>query len=1196
MSPSRLTLASLLLLALVTPPTAANPPAAPTGPAFFSDTTVLHGPRSAVLPFHVPTADPDRDRSFRARVTGPLQILTPPEVLAGHTIGFVRVRPKPDLAQPATATLTLQNATLKLQLKPTPLDQPDPLTQPTILAPKQGAAVWGTVTTAVEWPVDPDQPHLANAQPALRIDQGQTLKPIAITRFQNAPYKQAVFEIDTTKLPPGTARLTPILQHNDPDRPDTEGPAIALRVVRPEPDQLLVREAEAPNTQENPIPERYRQQPPPIEQDENASGGRFVRHSGSQPIHTHPLSIESPGWYQLVITARGTSAITVLPNVGLRIDNQNRPLTQGRIAHTDWHRIPVGTPVLLKPEHRTLVPYFENDTSRGRNNDRNLYVDRIELLRLLDPPNAPHNFGQNNPASPSKLGIAFDKLWHGKRVTGDLNLGTRLFLDNAKSQPPPTVELQLNGSVVATQTDFRPRFHLPHAMLQPGDNTLQLTVRHPKLGFAHSATHTVTHLEHPDLQPQSVPPKPYARFPLTDPRWEHGKLIRERHAGDQPVLAFTSNGQAFLNLPPELEGRFTLVLDARGDHFKGAPTAEFALEQGDDNHALDPVNVDQRYSHRAVGQITLQPGPKRLSLAFTNDLYDAKSKGDRNLYIRAVELRPVRPRDTTPPTAAILYPQPDALLAVADALVIEAREDRRLQHAQILLNGKPTALRFNLAADQARHLLPLPLRGIPDGNHRLSVRLTDAAGNTSTTPEVAVQTQQTPADSPTTYRQAVHLLNRFAFGPEPEQLAELLTLGPDAYLRQQLFQTDNDADQRAAANDARTRFPNFGGQYHVIGRGLTTTLLSHQPVRQRFTLFISNHFNTWARKTGASLKAREFEHFAALGAAPFTDLLFASAKSPAMIIYLDQQNSRNRRINENYARELMELHTVGVHGGYSQQDVTKLAHLLTGWTVAREGQFGANHYRYDPLQGQKEGQRVFGLRLDEANPPQRYDRVRHAILMLARHPETARYLATKLAEHYTQNPADPQLIDDLAHTFHRTGGDAAQMLLTLATHPAFADALNTPRLAQPQPYAIGLARNARTNDPHAVDRYLNAAGNRLFDRETPDGYPDADPDYADSNAFIQRWKFAHDLRYHLANTVPPQLRYPPKDTKPGSAQHDAWADRVIDLLALRVTGQPLTPRSHEAARKLMAQSKHTGYEQIKTLATFIAQTPDASLR
>ncbi|MEM6551755.1 MAG: DUF1800 family protein [Planctomycetota bacterium] len=1199
MSPTRLTLASLLLLAATTAGHAhadekATKPA-PT-PTFFTGATVLHGPQSAVLPFKVPTADPDRDRSLHAGTTGPLQIVSPPEVLAGHTIGFVRVRPKPGLSQPTNATLTIGSATLQLRLQPTPLDQPDPLTLPTITTPTEGAAIWGTLTTAVEWPIDPDQPHLANAQPALRLDDNQTLKPVAITQFQNAPYKQAVFEIDAEQLPPGTVRLTPLLQHNDPKRPDTQGRAIALRVVRPEPGHLLTREAEAPNTQDDPIPELYRQQPPRINEDEHASGGKFVNNSGSQPVHTHPLNIESPGWYQLVLRARGSASTALLPNVGFRLNNERRPFTQGRIAHTDWHRVAIGKPILLKPEHRTLVPYFENDTSRGRNNDRNLHVDRIELLRLLDPPNAPHDFGQHNPASTAKLNIAFDTLWHGKHTTGDLALGTRLHLHNAKSQPAPTVELLLNGSIIATQTDFRPRFHLPHALLNPGTNTLQLTVRHPRLGFAQSATHTITHLAHPESQPSSDTPQPHARFPLTDPRWEHGKLIRERAAGHQPVLALTSNGQAVLNLPDELQGRFDLVLDARGDHFKGPPTAEFALEQGPETEALDPFAVDKKYANRTVGQITLEPGPKRLSLAFTNDLYDAKSKGDRNLYIRAVELRAVRPKDATPPTTNILYPKPNALLATADAVVIETREDRRLKHAEILLNGKPTGLRFETPHAQGRHLLPLPLRGIPDGSHTLSVKLTDAAGNTTTSPGVRVQTRQSPADTPTTYQQAVHLLNRFAFGPDPQQLAELLTLGTDAYLQQQLVQSSDRADHLATNNDAHTRFPNFGAHYHVVGRGLTTALLSREPVRHRFTLFISNHFNTWTRKTGGDLKAEEFDHFARLGAAPFTDLLFASAKSPAMIIYLDQQNSRNKRINENYARELMELHTVGVHGGYAQQDVTNLAHLLTGWTTAREGQYGRTIHRYDPLQGQKPGQRMFGLRLDEATPPHRHDRTRQAFLMLARHPQTARYLATKLAEHYTQNPADPQLIDDLAHTFHTTGGDTAQMLLTLASHPAFASAIHTPRLAQPQPYAIGLARTAQTNDPHAVDRYLNAAGNRLFDRETPDGYPDTDTDYADSNAFIQRWKFAHNLRYHLTNTIHAHLRDAPQNAKPGSPEYEAWANRIIDLLALRITGQPLSPRSHQAARKLLAQTKHHGYNQIKPLAVFIAQTPDASLR
>ncbi|MEM1211834.1 MAG: DUF1800 domain-containing protein, partial [Planctomycetota bacterium] len=800
------------------------------------------------------------------------------------------------------------------------------------------------------------------------------------------------------------------------------------------------------------------------------------------------------------------------------------------------------------------------------------------------------------PAHPSRLNAEFEQLLHGQSVTGDLSLTTSTRLRDAKNLDPPSVQLLLNRTPVATQTTLNPTFHVPHQLLKEGPNTLQLRIEHPKAGHSTSTTHTVNALTLKDDYPTDPKPTATARFSVTDPRWDGPKPTRDPRAGNPVTFAFHANGRATLNLPPELEGRFELVLDARGDHFQGPPLAEATLARQADQRVLEPLPIDRQYHNHHAGQIVLQRGAKSLTIAFANDLYDAESKGDRNLYLRAVELRPVRRPDTTPPDGTVVYPKPDALLAVADAVVVDVRENRRLREAEILLNGKPTGLIFATPTTQARHLLPLPLRGIPNGTHTLAIRLTDHAGNTSTTPTVSVQTRQGPTDQPTTYQLAVHLLNRFAFGPDPQQLADLLALGTEAYLRQQLTHTPENPDHLAAQRAARSRFPDFGNHQHLIARGLAAPLQSRQPVRHRFTLFIKNHFNTWIRKVGGDRKAKEAQRFAELGPAPFIDLLLASAKSPAMLNYLDQQSSRGKRINENYARELLELHTVGVHGGYTQEDVTTLAHALPGWTTTSGGQYAPIVFRFDPVQSSPDGRRVFGFRLDEATPAFRYERALRIFRMLARHPQTARYLATKLAEHYTQAPADPALIDHLAHTFHTSGGDTAEMLIALALHPAFRQAIDAPRLAHPFPFALGLGRAVQTLDPYPLDRYLNATGTRLFDRETPDGYPDTDPDYADSNAFTQRWRFAYALRYLLANTIPATLRDPPQNAKPGSPEHAAWADRLIDLLALRVTGQPLGPRSHAAAEKLLAASTSTGYNRLTTLATFIAQTPEASLR
>ena len=132
-------------------------------------------------------------------------------------------------------------------------------------------------------------------------------------------------------------------------------------------------------------------------------------------------------------------------------------------------------------------------------------------------------------------------------------------------------------------------------------------------------------------------------------------------------------------------------------------------------------------------------------------------------------------------------------------------------------------------------------------------------------------------------------------------------------------------------------------------------------------MWAENHFSTWMNKDGSQAKAQEHASFVQLGTAPFFDLLFNSSTSPAMLVYLDQRYSYAHRLNENYAREIMELHTLGVKGGYTQKDVTTLADLLTGWTLADEAPIDGSGgdldrtFGYDTHLNSGNGCRVFGV-------------------------------------------------------------------------------------------------------------------------------------------------------------------------------------------------------------------------------------------
>jgi uncharacterized protein (DUF1800 family) len=367
-------------------------------------------------------------------------------------------------------------------------------------------------------------------------------------------------------------------------------------------------------------------------------------------------------------------------------------------------------------------------------------------------------------------------------------------------------------------------------------------------------------------------------------------------------------------------------------------------------------------------------------------------------------------------------------------------------------------------------------------------------------------------------------------------------------------------------------------------------------------LWSQNHFSTYIRKTEGRRKSDEHEAFAALGVAPFVDLLRASATSPAMLRYLDQERSYARRINENYAREIMELHTLGVHGGYSQADVTALACILTGWSTAghadgRTGPGGegvaVERFRFDPRLSDPSAQTVLGFAFPESPARDRYARVDTALELLASHPATASFVCRKLAEHYCSTPAPDDLVEDLASTFVRTSGEMQAVMRDMAQHPAFWREAAERRIAHPLDFGVRMARVTGETNAHAVGEFLQSSGQGLFERPTPDGYPEDDADSMSSNAMLQRWKLARRAEWQLASFVPGELRYVDRKRE---APTDDETQRIIDLVALRLTGRVLSERSFIAARDVLSGTSGQRDERVRAVATFIGQLPEAGTK
>ena len=332
-----------------------------------------------------------------------------------------------------------------------------------------------------------------------------------------------------------------------------------------------------------------------------------------------------------------------------------------------------------------------------------------------------------------------------------------------------------------------------------------------------------------------------------------------------------------------------------------------------------------------------------------------------------------------------------------------------------------------------------------------------------------------------------------------------------------------DEDQKKAARQAYqqelTRLARESQQ-----RFMLRALYSPNQLQEQMTWFWTNHFNVNARKDGLRALIGDYEEQAirphALG--KFRDLLGATLRHPAMLRYLDNAQNASNRINENYARELMELHTMGVGGGYSQGDVQELARVLTGVGVSlrpldapaltmraaiagdyvRRGLFEFNPTRHD-----------YGAKTLLGQPITRHGlaEVDEALDRLARAPATAQFISRKLAVYFVADEPPQALVDLMAATFRRTDGDIAATLATMFSSPAFAASLGH-QFRDPVHYVVAAVRLAYDGRVVGnVDPMINwttRMGEPLYGHETPDGYPLDRAAWASAGQMTTRFEIA----------------------------------------------------------------------------------------
>ena len=372
-------------------------------------------------------------------------------------------------------------------------------------------------------------------------------------------------------------------------------------------------------------------------------------------------------------------------------------------------------------------------------------------------------------------------------------------------------------------------------------------------------------------------------------------------------------------------------------------------------------------------------------------------------------------------------------------------------------------------------------------------------------------------------------LNRLTFGPRVEERARFTELGLQAYLEEQLaYDSINDFDCEILLSPFKTLkmdanelegisnqlFDNYDREKvpnELRQATLIRQLYSKRQLYEVMVEFWSDHFNIFIEKgNGFFLKTvddREVIRKHALGS--FRDLVWASAHSPAMMIYLDNQANEKSHPNENYARELMELHTLGVDGGYSQQDVMELARCLTGWNVKEHFWLGEFVFKADLHDtGEK---KVLGLTVQ----PEGQSEAEQVIEQLVTHPSTARFICTKLARRFIADEPPQALIEKAAQTFLDTQGDIKAVLRVILLDGL---PLAQPKYKRPANFILSALRmlNAET-DAVGLHDYLLRMGQLYFNWPTPDGYPDRS--VAWQGNLMPRWQFAFEfIRNEIKNT------------------------------------------------------------------------------
>jgi len=438
---------------------------------------------------------------------------------------------------------------------------------------------------------------------------------------------------------------------------------------------------------------------------------------------------------------------------------------------------------------------------------------------------------------------------------------------------------------------------------------------------------------------------------------------------------------------------------------------------------------------------------------------------------------------------------------------------------------------------------------------------------------------------------------------------ELLDLPPDERMKRVLEMSPE--DQRAMATMLRgakaDKFtegmnPKQRETFHALNNPqqvindeliqakLLRAIYSERQLDEVMTDFWFNHFNIYLGKGADRYMVTSYERDVirqhALG--KFEDLLVATAQSPAMLFYLDnwlsagpnsevaigvdlRKNARRNPyarphprkkgtgLNENYGRELMELHTLGVNGGYTQKDVTEVAKVLTGWTIEEPRRGGG--FRFAEKLHEPGDKIVLGHRIKEGGEKEG----RQVLHLLAHHPSTAHFISMKLAMRFVSDNPPPALVDRMAQTFLKKDGDIREVLKTMFKSPEFwSDDAYRAKVKTPLEFVVSSVRatNADVSDAMQLARQLNNMGMPLYGMQPPTGYSMKAEAWVNSSALLDRMNFS----LALLNGKVKGTQVDPAQLVPAGATAEDPHQVLAQLEASLLAGD-ISKQTHEAIAK-----------------------------